>query len=951
MKYFKGIALGLFILVGIFCFSLQAQNMNPENPELIELSRTIRSSENTLSKYPENDFTPTLMFQLSALYIKRAAILYDQKMDVFEQAERQFSDGLISTKPSLPKIDFSEAISISQNLLVSFPESAFKDKVYYRMALCYSEQGETELAAANFQKVADLTNDAIMADEAYFRLGEYYFDQREYKSTIDFYSRLLHGWDSPFFDMALYKLGWAYYNINDFDKAISTFIRLVEGIEEFDQTEYSDYGKTKTDLRSEAIEYISVSFAADGGPSQAGEFLSDKKDKKYTEKVLSHLADIYRKRNFYGQAIEILEILQNFYPEKMLASNCQSLIVENYDLAGDEEKVDIAKREFISNFGPDSKWYLKINAEVQTEVLTVAEEYVYSLGTEAQVKAQSTNIISDFETAIKWYEFYISKFPDYERAHKVQFYLGECFYDIEQFEQAAVEYNNLLVHYGTSEFAASAAYNRILALNHILKTDTSPDTTKFFLFNFLGKQQSGVDIVENLNSGRARLLLASNKFFLKFPGDSKVNEVLVNYARVLFELKKYDLTKQICAEVTRKSEKDQYTAQAYWMTAQSEFQQNNFVAAEHWFQQLVDAYPDSASLLQKTHKMIATSQFRKAEAFLAEGDTAKAVVEFEAVFNKSKDPVIAERALFDAAKNSEAFGEKMKAISLYQQISVKFPKSELVEQALLKAGRLCEDTQNWACAAENYLLVYKKNQLSEFAPKALFLAAQSYEKLHDYDKARDTFGEYTRVYDGDADTHLEAAFKRAELAMRISKNKSAIVDLNFLLNAYARFVKKNIPVENYMPANAQFLLGEIKFEEFDNIKLTAPVKRKLARKKALFQEVIKAYTEAAKYKVAEWTTASSYKIGLTFETFAEALLTSPKPANLSSEQMLVYIEKLNESVLPLKEKAQKTYETNVKNAYENSIVNKWVSESEKRLNILKLELEQKVSEVTNGKNG
>lgn len=938
MRYFKEITLGLFILVGILCFSLPAQSLNQQNPELFELSNTIHSSEKTLSKYPNNDFTPTLMFQLSALYIKRASILYDQKMDAFEHAERQFSDGLISTKPVMPKIDFSESIDISKRLLARFPEMPFKDKVNYRLALCYSEQGDTDLAAENFQKVADLTDDEIMADEAYFRLGEYYFDNQEYSTTIDYYSRLLHGWDSPFFDMALYKLGWSYYNINDFDKAISTFIRLVEGIEEFDQTEYSDYGKTKTDLRSEAIEYIAVSFAEDGGPYQAGEFLGNRKDRKYTAKVLSHLAEIYRKRNFYAQAIATLKILQSFYPDKLLAANCQALIVENYDLADDKEKADESREKLISDFGPGSNWFQKITHKEQAEILTFAEEYAYSLGTEAQVKAQTANTILDFETAIKWYKFYMDKFPDYERAHKVQFYLGECFYDIGQFEQAAVGYNDLLSHYKTSEFAASAAYNRILALNHILKTDTSPDTTKYFLFNFLGKQQAGVDIIENLNSGRAKLLLASNEFFLRFSDDSKVNEVLVNYGRILFELKKYNLTKQVCAEVTKKSERDQYTAQAYWMTAQSEFQQNNFVAAEHWFQQLVEAYPDSTALLQKTNKMIATSQFRKAEAFLAEGDTAKAVVEFEAVVYKSKDPVIAERALFDAAKYSEAFGEKMKAISLYQQISVKFPKSGLVEQALLKAGRLCEDTQNWACAAENYLLVYKKNPLSEFAPKALFLAAQSYEKLQDYQKSRDTYGEYTRVYEGDADTYLEAVFKRAELATKTGKNKSAIVDLNFLIDAYKKFIRKNIPVENYLPANAQFLLGEIRFEEFEGIKLTPPVKRKLARKKALFQDAIKAYTEAAKYKVAEWTTASSYKIGLTFETFAEALLASPKPTNLTPEQMQQYIEKLNESVLPLKEKAQQTYETNVKNARENSIVNKWIKESEKRLDALNLEL-------------
>jgi len=154
-------------------------------------------------------------------------------------------------------------------------------------------------------------------------------------------------------------------------------------------------------------------------------------------------------------------------------------------------------------------------------------------------------------------------------------------------------------------------------------------------------------------------------------------------------------------------------------------------------------------------------------------------------------------------------------------------------------------------------------------------------------------------------------------------------------------LKEKITVENYFAANAQFLIAEMSFSEFEDVRLEPPIERRLKHKQKLFQQVVKDYTGAAKYKVAEWTTASSYKIGLSFESFADALLSSPRPGNLSPEDLDRYNEKLWQQVLPFKEKAKKAYEANLRNAAENGIHNRWIMESEKRLNDLNIEINGK----------
>jgi len=92
--------------------------------------------------------------------------------------------------------------------------------------------------------------------------------------------------------------------------------------------------------------------------------------------------------------------------------------------------------------------------------------------------------------------------------------------------------------------------------------------------------------------------------------------------------------------------------------------------------------------------------------------------------------------------------------------------------------------------------------------------------------------------------------------------------------------------------------------------------------------------------VAEWTTASSHKIGFAFERFANSLLESPRPASLTGEALEQYNTKLRESVQPFMEKALDAYQANVRQATEHGIENQWVDESRKRMEVLTTELDR-----------
>lgn len=907
--------------------------------KLRNLLRAIEDQEAILAKYPDSEFAPTVMLQLSELYVKRAVVKYQQEMAMYEEALEKYDAGLLKSEPTIPRINLSEAIRMCYRFLETYPSHPMRDQALYRIALCHLEEGNKAKAKDFFQQLTQETEKRELLEEAYFRLGEYYFDERQYEGAIDSYEQLLNSWDSPYFNMALYKLGWSYYNLERYSEAVSTFIYLIEDLDLLDQSEVAGLGKTRADLGQEALEYVAICFAEFGGPRRAKQFLIDHKEKPYSKKIILHLARLYQDRNFYNDAVESLKVLLEMYPMSPEAPEYQQKIVKNYELAGDRQKANEARALLVAKYGPGSRWLRQVKEpEVRDHVLSLVEDNLFALGTDAQAQAQASNSRSHYELAVGRYRSYLDQFPDYERAHKVQFYLGECLFDLERYEQAAEAYQELLTHYPESEYREIAAYHRILAYNELLQDPLAADPTQVFFADFLGRQDASADTFVVANRQQARFLTACNDFCRLFPESERLPEVLMKYGESLYNLNQYTMATATYRTVAEHPGALAYQPRAYVMMAQSAFKQGHYEQAEDWFARLAQLYPDSARYVERANKMIASSRFKVAESFREHGDLGRAAREFEKIARIAPDSMVAQRALFEAASQFEALDEKEKAVELYEALFRRHPTSNLADESLIRAGVLCEELKAWERAATNYLNVHRAFPESQFAARGLFNAARCYENDDQPDLARQYYGIYTRTYREDPEQFMQAAFRKGESAQANGNPAEALQDFRFVVNAYERFVAEGETVDPYIPAHAQFLIGEILFDRYAKIELTPPLERNLNRKKQEFEEVIKAYTQAARYKVADWTTASSYKIGATFEEFANFFLESPPPDDLTPEALEEYNAKLQAKILPFKKKALETYEANVRNAFKNDIENTWVAESRERMKSLTAEL-------------
>ncbi len=110
---------------------------------------------------------------------------------------------------------------------------------------------------------------------------------------------------------------------------------------------------------------------------------------------------------------------------------------------------------------------------------------------------------------------------------------------------------------------------------------------------------------------------------------------------------------------------------------------------------------------------------------------------------------------------------------------------------------------------------------------------------------------------------------------------------------------------HFLAAKAAFLLAEPRYQDFRRIRLVAPLKKSLKKKKQRMELALEAYGRTAEYGVAEFTTASTYRIAELYHRLSQDLLASERPKNLSTAELEQHEVLLEEQVYPFKRRRSK----------------------------------------------
>ena len=506
--------------------------------------------------------------------------------------------------------------------------------------------------------------------------------------------------------------------------------------------------------------------------------------------------------------------------------------------------------------------------------------------------------------------------------------MAECYYALEQFEMAAEEYKKVYVFYPQNDYVEEAAYSSVLSYYKASKLYKTTSPQKFKLQEFFGFE--GEVTIEVGNPATQQFILACNDILKLMPENLKIVDVLMKEAEVLNEINRYDLARRVYFKIVQDYPYSSQFEKAAALIAQSYFQEEDYQQAEKWYNTVVTMLPDTSDLVRRAKVRMASSHFKMAEKARDTGEFRTAAKYYVEAAMRYPESQIAELAIIEAGNVYESQGDTLKAAMVFEDFIAQYPESNLVEMCVLKAAKSREAIHSWEKAAENYLILRFSNSSNRIP--AIYKAGICYFNAKKWRMAIDIFNEYGQISD-DHNQKIAVLCKTGLSYYELINMEQAKLAFRKTVRYYQE-KKPLVTLNTYYVAQAQFMLGEIGFIRFANIELVPPLRENLNRKSEVLKEVLKEYAEASKFRVAEWTTGSSYKIGQTFEELANAIITSPSPDNMTAEEIVEYEQQLKNIARDFQKKAMEAYQANVKQAEKNQIRNRWVTLSKSHLSML-----------------
>jgi TolA-binding protein len=886
-----------------------------------------------------------IMLQLAQLYYEQEKDDYMGRMDEYDKGLEKFYKGEAKDTPPEPRPDYTQTINLYQDLIKKYPDSPSVDRALYALGYCHVEMGNRDQARNVFQDLYEKYPGSTYYPEAALRLGEYYFMNNNYEKAISFYKKVMPYKDNPHFEKAIYKLGWSYYKLNDYESAINTFVSLVD---------LSEQEGRDSDLRKEAMDYIAIGFNEYGGLGSMLAYFKKVGGRPYEKDLLYKLGDVYKTIDKTGEAVETYQTLLSLYPDYPMAAEVQNSIIECHHRNRDAEQTIAARETFIKNYAPGTTWREKYkeNEKLTAMATELLERNINEAATYYHAQARQNKDPQLYDQAVRHYRSYLQTFPASPKKYTLHYLMAEALYEKGALNEAADEYRAIAFNYkDENKFQEDAAYNVIICYE-LQKKELIKDQVK------------NQGPIRELNK---KIMEASQAYRKLLPASEKVPQLLFAEAGIQYADSNYAEARQVYEAVITGYPDNSLAPRAYEMIALSYSKQKDFVKAEEWYKKLIHSGKVAPERMPEIQKFASVTIYERAGSLRELNQLTEAAQEFERLVREYPQDANADAALADAGLCYEKMEKWGYAVRAYEKLANDYPKSKRSEESLYRASACHEKLGNNELAAENYWQLAENFPKSQYASAALYNAGVNYEKIKKYDlaakcyqrlgkdypeselapdaflgvaenfeaskdwgKAAELFGQFAKVFPGNKALVVEALCREGLALYESGKKAEAKPKLEQAVFEAKRWKDVN----EFYPAKAQYILGEIAREPFEAISFKLPVekmKEDVKKKSELLKDVISNYTATIKSGVAEWATAATYRLGSALESYADCLMKQERVPQDKENAFAFEIQLRMKQVPQFLLKSSNYYKTNIEMARNAKIENEWVQKSEDKL--------------------
>ena len=805
--------------------------------------------------------------------------------------------------------------------------------------------------------------------------------------SVDAYKSVLQWPDSPYYDKALYKLAWAYYRLDRFDEAVEHFVLLVDFADEQKKLTGRSGSELRTEALQYIA--ISLADEKWGGIDKAKAVLGSLSDRPYAGEMWKRYGEVLFDQTRYALAIDALRLAIAKYPNAPYNPEVQSKIVAAYERQRDFDGATRAREELVANYADGSQWHEanKADKEALGKARELTEKSLYTAAIFHHQQAQaykSSNRTADarssYRRAAEGYENYLSRFPDSKNKYDFNFYLGECFYYSDDYLKAAERYEFVRDSNEDNRHLEPAALSSVISYEKEIERLIKRKKLKKLEFKSSKDRKDDNIVAKEIAPVRMKLVEASDRFMTLLPKSERVPAVAYRAAEVFYKHDQFDeARKRFEAIVVRYpgTEVARYSAN---LIIESYLAMKDWDNVEKWSQRLMEIAqsteggidPEAAKAQQQfvasLKKFKVGARFKKAEAFDAAGDFEAAANMYVSLVDESPEHEFADKALFNAAIAYEKVKRFDTASKVYQRIYDNYPSSKLADRSLFRVGVNYEKGFDFAGAISAYTKLVERYPNSEHRADSLYNVAVTLENMQQYGQAAAAFKRYATTFP-DREDAGEMFFRAATVYEKMEAWDEMVRTLKSFIRKYARSSKlKGKIVEAYMKtgeaelekkneknsrkayrdclkeygrrsfttkdraaafaATCAFELAENSFRDYDKVRLVGTGKKQIKslKQKAKMQRSISTmYTDVFKYKRVETTLAALYRIGFSYERFAEALFAAEVPPEFQKDEDAAseYKVQLEDKAAVLERKAETAYRKAYDEARRTKVTNEW----------------------------
>jgi len=587
-------------------------------------------------------------------------------------------------------------------------------------------------------------------------------------------------------------------------------------------------------------------------------------------------------------------------------------VIEAYKRGGFPSLVLEGKKGFVDRYGMDGEFWVRNPPAENAAVAAHLKANLNDLAQYYHAAAQKDGKISDYQEAARWYRKYLAYFPGEPDSANTNFLLAEILFESRSFAEATAEYERTAYDYPHHGRSAEAGYAAILSYREHEKT-------------LVGGDKAG---------WHSRYLDSGLKFADTYPEHPESGAVLTTVAEDLFAQGQFDLAISVGQAVVAKQPPvaASLARTAWTVIAHSQFDLDNYAEAEQAYYRLRTYTPaNDQEAAQEIENRIASSIYKQGEFARDMGFLEEAVTHFTRLGQAVPNSGIRATAEYDAAAaliNLEAWD---RASGVLEKYRTDYPDSEFADDVTQKLAVTYLNSGRGAQAAGEFeRIANAATSTDDVRREALWKASELYAQSGSTGSEQRVLENIVARYPDPLAESIEARYRLLEIARAQGDQQAVTTRLHDLKQADATAGAQRSDRTRYLAARASLELAEPVRQRFTVVKLNQPLADSMQLKRALMEDVIEVYTEAADYGVAEVTTAATFRLGEVYEQFSTDLMASERPTDLDAEALEQYDLLLEEQIFPFEEKAIDLYKVNTDRTLDG-VYDEWVRKSFERL--------------------